>query len=131
MEQHRVDPNCSGCHSLTDPIGFGLENYNAVGEWRTHDEGVEIDASGTLPSGKSFAGAHDLKKILRGETEVFTTNVARKMLTYALGRGLEPYDKAAVDKIVEQTAANDYRFSAMVNAVVESMPFQMRGSEGD
>ena len=131
VEQHRADPNCSGCHNLMDPIGFGLENYNAVGEWRTHDGSSEIDASGTLPSGKSFQGAQDLKKILREESDVFTRNLTEKMLTYALGRGLEPYDRLTVDEIVKQAADNDYRFSAIVQQVVKSMPFQMRGNEGD
>jgi hypothetical protein len=114
-----------------DPIGYGLENYSAVGEWRTHDGISEVNASGTLPSGKSFVGAQGLKRIMREESDVFARNLTEKMLTYALGRGLEAYDRAAVDEIMSQAAANDYRFAAIVQQVVKSMPFQMRGSEGD
>ncbi len=131
LEQHRSDPNCSGCHMLTDPIGFGLESYDAIGAWRTHDGEVPIDTSGVLPDGKSFRGARDLKQILKGQEEAFTRNLAEKLLTFALGRGLERYDAPTVERMVRQTAANDYRFSNLVFEIVKSEPFQMRAAAGE
>ena len=113
-----------------DPIGFGLESYDAVGAWRTHDGQVRIDTSGTLPDGKSFRGAKGLKEILRGQSDAFTRNLAEKLLTFALGRGLEPSDRQAVQQIVAKTANSGYRFSALVQAIVNSEPFQMQGGEG-
>jgi hypothetical protein len=130
LEQHRKDPSCSACHNSMDPIGFGLESYDGVGSWRTHDGNVPIDTSGVLPDGRSFKGAKDLKQILRSESEAFTRNFAEKLLTFALGRGLESYDRSAVDKIVAQAAQNDHKFSTLVLAVVNSQPFQKRGREG-
>jgi hypothetical protein len=130
LEQHRSDPNCSGCHMLTDPIGFGLESYDAVGAWRTHDGEVPIDTSGVLPDGRAFRGAKDLKQILKGQEEAITRNLAQKLLTFALGRGLERYDAVTVEQMVKQTAANDYRFSTLVFEIVESEPFQMRAAAG-
>ena len=130
LEQHRADPNCSGCHNLMDPIGFGLESYNAVGAWRTHDGDVPIDTSGVLPDGRSFQGAKDLKQILKSQSEAFTRNLTEKLLTYALGRGLERTDATTVDHIVDRTTANDYRFSTLVMEIVMSDPFQMRSTTG-
>jgi hypothetical protein len=130
LKQHRQDPSCSPCHNLMDPIGFGLESYDAVGAWRTHDGDSLIDTSGVLPDGKSFQGAKDLKQVLKGQSEAFTRNVSQKMLTYALGRGLERYDQATVDNIVAQVEANDYKFSALVLEVVKSTPFRMRSVAG-
>jgi hypothetical protein len=130
MEQHRKDPSCSVCHNVMDPIGFGLENYDAVGRWRTADGNTPIDPSGKLPDGKSFGGAKDLKQILKGQSGAFIRNVAEKMLTYALGRGLEPFDKPAVDRITAGVSAHDYRFSTLISEVVNSPPFQMRSGEG-
>ena len=99
MEQHRKDPSCSVCHNQLDPIGFGLESYDAVGAWRDKDGDVPIDTSGVLPDGKAFKGVKDLKEILRGRSEAFTHNLTEKMLTFALGRGLEPYDRRVVEDI--------------------------------
>jgi hypothetical protein len=130
LEQHRKDPSCSACHNSMDPIGFGLESYDAVGSWRTHDGQVAIDTSGVLPDGRSFQGAKDLKKILRGQSYAFARNFTEKLLTFALGRGLESYDRAAVDEIVENAAKKEYRFSSFVLGVVNSKPFQLRGREG-
>jgi uncharacterized protein DUF1588/uncharacterized protein DUF1592/uncharacterized protein DUF1585 len=130
MEQHRQDPSCAVCHNVMDPIGFGLENYDAVGRWRAADGKTPIDASGKLPDGKSFGGAKDLKQILKGQSEAFTRNVSEKMLTYALGRGLETFDKPAVDRITQSVIAHDYRFSTLITEVVNSPPFQMRSGEG-
>jgi hypothetical protein len=130
LEQHRKDPSCSTCHNLMDPIGFGLESYDAVGSWRTHDGSARIDTSGVLPDGRSFEGARDLKKILKSQSDAFARNFAEKLLTFALGRGLEPYDRAALEEIVQNSKMNDYRFSSFVLGIVNSKPFQMRSREG-
>ena len=129
LEQHRKDPSCSVCHNRMDPIGFGLENYDAVGAWRTKDGEVAIDSSGKLPDGQSFSGAKGLKQILKGESEAFTRNLVEKMLTFALGRGLEVSDRSTVDEIARRVIQNDYRFSTLILEVVNSKPFQMRNGE--
>lgn len=129
LEQHRKDPSCSPCHNLMDPIGFGLENYDAVGAWRTHDGKFPIETAGALPGGKAFSGAQGLKEILRGQSDTFVHNVVEKMLTFSLGRGLERFDRETVDSISRNVAAGDYRFSALVWEVVSSKPFQMRTPE--
>jgi mono/diheme cytochrome c family protein len=126
LEAHRSNPACAGCHARMDPIGFGLENYDAIGRYRTSEGKFPIDSSGTLPGGKSFAGAAGLKSILRDDPQVFTRALSEKLLTYALGRGLESYDRAAVAVIVDRVQANGYRFSALVQAIVDSVPFEMR-----
>lgn len=128
LEQHRSDPNCSSCHMLTDPIGFGLESYNAIGAWRTHDGTAKIDTSGVLPDGQSFRGARELKQILKGKKEAFTRNLTEKLFTFALGRGLESSDAPAVEQIAARTAANDYRFTTLVFEIVKSDPFQLRAA---
>jgi hypothetical protein len=130
LEQHRKDPSCSPCHVQMDPIGFGLENYDAVGAWRTHDGQVPIDPSGTLPDGSSFQGAKDLKKILRGRSAAFTRNLTEKLLTFALGRGLEASDEETVEQIVSRVSANGYKFSTLVLEIVNSKQFQMRTGGG-
>jgi hypothetical protein len=109
-----------------DPIGFGLENYDAIGRYRTTEGKFPVDSSGTLPNGKSFTSAAELKTILREDPQIFTRALSVKLLTYALGRGLESYDHAAVSTIVASTQQNGYRFSALVQAIVDSVPFQMR-----
>ena len=113
-----------------DPIGLGLETYDAVGAFRTMDGKVAIDSSGTLPDGKSFRGAEDLKQILKAKSDAFTHNLTEKLMTFALGRGLEGYDAPVVDRISRQVAAKDYRFSALVTEIVNSKPFQMRSGDG-
>ena len=109
--------------------GFGLERYDATGAWRTHDGPFEIDDSGTLPEGTTFRGSLELKGILRSQHDAFTKNLTEKLLTYALGRGLEAYDAKAVDTITERVATADHRFSSLVLGVVESQPFRMRRPE--
>jgi hypothetical protein len=126
LEKHRANPTCAGCHARMDPIGFGLENYDAIGRYRTTDGTFPIDSSGTLPNGKSFAGAGELKEILRADPKTFTNALSEKLLTYALGRGLESYDRAAVAGIVARVQQSDYRFSVLVQAIVDSVPFEMR-----
>ena len=113
-----------------DPLGFGLENYDAVGAWRTHDGKFPIESSGTLPGGQSFTGSKGLKVILKAKSDAFVTNVTEKLLTYSLGRGLERFDRPTVDAISAKVKANDYRFSALVMEVVKSKPFQMQTVEG-
>lgn len=126
MEAHRASASCATCHSRMDPLGFGLENYDAVGAWRDQDGNFPIDSSGTLPSGASFRGPEQLKAILKSRSREFARCLTVKMLTYALGRGLEDFDQCAVDKIVERLIAANYRFSALVQGIVESDPFLKR-----
>jgi hypothetical protein len=129
MEQHRKDTSCAVCHDQMDPIGFGLESYDAVGAWRDRDGDVPIDTSGVLPDGKSFRGAKDLKQILRGQSVAFTRNFTEKLLTFALGRGLETYDRHTVEDIVRKVGQNNYRFSTLVIEIINSKPFGMRSGE--
>jgi hypothetical protein len=126
LEGHRANPSCAVCHVAMDPIGFGLENYDASGAWRDHEGTFPIDSSGTLPGGKSFRGSKELKQVLRGHSELFTRNLTEKMLTYALGRGVESYDRPAVDAILLRLGENDYRFSTLVMEIASSRPFRMR-----
>ncbi len=127
MEVHRVNPVCASCHARMDPIGFALENYDAVGKWRTEDAGSLIDASGKLPDGTIFTGPAELKKILlTGHRDEFVTTVTEKLLTYALGRGLEAADGPAIRKIVREAAKDNYRFQTLISVVIRSTPFRMR-----
>jgi hypothetical protein len=126
MEQHRTNPNCAVCHKSMDPLGFGFENFDAIGAWRTKDGKFDIDPSGELPNGQKFSGAKDLVKILKNREAEFRRCLVEKMLTYALGRGLEFYDKCAVDDICEAMARDDNRFVTMVLAIAHSDPFQLK-----
>jgi hypothetical protein len=125
MEKHRANPMCASCHMRMDPLGFALENYNAIGQWRTEDANQPIDASGVLPDGKTFKGSSDLKTILSQNRDAFAQCLTEKLMTYALGRGLESYDRREVNRIVASLAQNDYRFSALIEGIVNSVPFQM------
>jgi mono/diheme cytochrome c family protein len=129
MAAHRVNQPCAGCHRLMDPVGFSLENYDAVGRWRTAEEDARIDASGNLPDGSQFVGVSGLRDALLSRPELFVTTLTEKLLTYGLGRGLEFYDAAAVRKIVRDARDNDYRFASLVSGIVNSTPFQMRRSQ--
>jgi Protein of unknown function (DUF1592)/Protein of unknown function (DUF1588)/Protein of unknown function (DUF1587)/Protein of unknown function (DUF1585)/Protein of unknown function (DUF1595) len=126
MEAHRTNPTCASCHVRMDPIGFGLENYDAIGAWRTQDGKWDIDPAGALPDGRSFHGPEELKQILKQDRDAFAVGITQKLLTYALGRGLERYDKKAVQTIAAELPGHDYRFSALVLEIVNSLPFQMR-----
>jgi hypothetical protein len=126
MEQHRENPSCASCHAKLDPLGFGLENFDGIGGWRTADNKQPIDASGELPDGSKFDGPAELRKVLLGKADQFRRCFAEKLLTFGLGRGLEYYDKCAVDEIVKKAAGGQDRFSAVVLAIVESDPFQKR-----
>ncbi|MCA9057538.1 MAG: DUF1592 domain-containing protein, partial [Planctomycetaceae bacterium] len=127
MEQHRSNPSCAVCHTNMDALGFGLENFDAIGAWRSKDGRFDIDPSGTMPSGRDFQGASELMQILAEEKKSeFCRCLAAKMLTYALGRGLTPYDRCTIRQITESLEKNDYRFSGLVDAIVTSPAFTMR-----
>jgi mono/diheme cytochrome c family protein len=130
MEQHRKNPMCASCHTTMDQIGFGLENFDAIGRWRNTDGGSLIDSSGVLPGGKKFDGPIQLVGILKAKQDQFAKCLTEKMLTYALGRGLEPYDNCNVNGIVQRIAKKDYRFSALVTEVALSEPFRVRQGDG-
>jgi hypothetical protein len=125
MEQHRKNPACASCHVLMDPFGLALENFDAIGRWRTTEAGTPIDASATLPDGVVLQGPTSLRQVLASRREEFVAAVAQKLLTYALGRGVEYYDSPAIRAIVRE-AAPDYRWSAIVLGIAKSTPFQMR-----
>jgi uncharacterized protein DUF1592/uncharacterized protein DUF1588/uncharacterized protein DUF1585/uncharacterized protein DUF1587/uncharacterized protein DUF1595 len=126
MEQHRENPACASCHRLMDPLGFALENFDAIGMWRTNQGANPIDASGELPDGTKFQGPAELRQILLSKREQFVQTVSEKLLTYALGRGVEYYDMPAVRKIVHDAAPGEYKWSSIVLGIVRSAPFQMR-----
>ena len=126
LEEHRRNPACAGCHARMDPFGFTLENFDGIGKWRTTNEDeTPIDASGTLPDGTVLNGIASLEKYLLERRHQFALAVTEKLLTYALGRGLEYYDLPAVRKIARHAAANDYRWSSIIDGIVKSVPFQM------
>ena len=131
MEQHRAKPICASCHRLMDPLGFGFENFDAIGAWRERDGEFPIDAAGVLPSGESFKGPHELRVLLRKtRAEQFCRCLIEKMLTYALGRGLEYYDQCTVDEIMKSMAVSDHRFSSLIFGVVKSDAFLRREAPG-
>ena len=127
MEQHRSNPVCASCHRLMDPPGFALEQFDAVGRYRTRNEAnAPIDASGVLPDGTVFDGASGLREALLGRPDLFVTTLAEKLLIYALGRGVEHHDAPAIRAITREAAADGHRFSSLILGVVKSPPFQMR-----
>jgi hypothetical protein len=126
MTAHRANPACAVCHVRMDPIGFAMENFDAVGRWRDHDNGTTIDPSGRFPDGTTFEGMAGLKKILLAERTQFVNTVAEKLLMYALGRNLQYYDQPAVRAIVHQSSASNYTLASLVDGVVKSPQFQMR-----
>ena len=127
LAKHRASPVCAGCHAMLDPPGFTLENFDAVGRWRTRDEAsAPIDASGVLPDGTAFDGLSEFRATLVKDPELFATSVTRKLMTYALGRGLKPYDMPAIRRIVREAGPGGLELSALVSGIVQSVPFQMR-----
>jgi hypothetical protein len=130
LQAHRTNPICASCHRRMDPLGFGLENFDAIGAWRTKDGEYPVDATGTLPDGRVFSGPAELKAILSKERDAFARALTTKLLTYALGRGLEPYDERTVRLIARNLAPHHYRFSGLVLEIVNSTPFQMRKGKG-
>ncbi len=129
MEQHRSNTACASCHSRMDPLGFGLENFNAIGQWRDKDGKFEIDASGVLPDGRKFRGPVELAGVLRSDARVFTAALTERLLTYALGRGIESGDRPALRMIADAVAAKDYKSSALIWEIVNSAPFRQRRKE--
>ena len=128
LAEHRRNAECATCHNLMDPVGFSLENFDAVGRWRTLEEGRPIDVSGGLPDGTKVAGVAELEKALLGRPEVFAGTLAEKLLTFSLGRGVETYDAPAIRKIVRESQGANYRFSSLIVALCQSTPFTMRKS---
>ncbi|HEY6342388.1 MAG TPA: DUF1592 domain-containing protein [Bryobacteraceae bacterium] len=126
MQEHRKSPQCAGCHRLMDPIGFSLENFDAVGRWRSTEGNQKIDASGELADGTKVDGPASLRQALLGYSDQFVQTVTEKLLTYAMGRGVQYYDMPTVRGIVREAARNDYRFSSIVRGIVNSTPFQMQ-----
>jgi len=129
LEKHRADPVCASCHARMDPLGFGLENFNGIGRYRTEDGKFPIDSSGTLPGGRSFKNAEELMHILQDDKDAFTRCLTEKLLTFAIGRGLERYDRPVVNTIAHKVADHQYKFSTLVMEIVNSAPFQMRRGE--
>jgi hypothetical protein len=127
IAQHRANPACAGCHSMMDPLGLSLENFDMVGRWRDVDEArAPIDASGALPDGRTFQGPSGLRGIVAGNPDQFVRTLTGKLMTYALGRGLEYYDMPAVRTVARGSAKQSYRASALIVGIVNSRPFQMR-----
>ena len=130
LEAHRANPACSACHAMIDPTGFALENFDAIGRWRVVDESFNpIDPSGVLPDGRAFDGVAEMRDTLARDPRQFVTTVTEKLMTYALGRGLEHYDMPTLRRIVREAAADDYRFQTVVLGIVQSDPFLMRRSQ--
>ncbi len=129
LEQHRANPACAVCHDRMDTLGFGLENYDAIGRWREKDGDFAIDSGGTFPDGQSFSGPAQMRRILKQDVRPFARTVTEKMLIYALGRGLESYDRRALAEISGKLGASGYPFQSLVYEVVRSLPFQMRRGE--
>jgi hypothetical protein len=131
MEQHRANPACASCHKLMDPLGLALENFDAVGAWRTSDNEERVDTSGQLSDGTTISGVTGLREALLKRPDVLVTTVTEKLMTYALGRGLEPEDMPAVRAIVRQSGSENYRFVSLIDGVVKSTPFRMRRAEDE
>ncbi len=130
MQEHRKNPVCASCHTKMDTIGFGFENFDAIGRWRTQDGAFKVDPAGKMPDGKAFSTPAGLKAILMGQKDLFARGLAEHLTTFALGRGLEDADKCAIDLVAKKTKEGGYRFSALVQAVVESDPFRKRRGDG-
>jgi hypothetical protein len=131
MEQHRSNPACSGCHSVMDAVGFTLENFDAIGHWRTKDTGEIVDATGALPDGTPAKGAAAMIQAIAAHPEQFVRTTTEMLLTYALGRGTEYYDMPVIRTVAREAAAKNYRFAELVLGIVKSPPFQMRGKVPD
>ena len=130
LEKHRSNATCASCHNRMDVLGFGLENYDAIGKWRTMDGKFPVDISGTFPNGKSFSTPAEMKVLLKEELPDFARCIIEKMLTYSLGRGLEKYDRKTIDDIGRKLSASGYQFQTLISEIVQSLPFQSRRGEG-
>lgn len=132
LAAHRSNAACASCHRTIDPVGFALENFNAVGQWRDVDaDGEPVDASGAIPGAGQFRGIDGLENALLAHPEMFVTALTENLMTFALGRGIEYYDAPAVRRIVRQSANDGYRFSSLVLGIVQSAPFEMRRVESN
>jgi hypothetical protein len=129
LEQHRANAACASCHRIMDPLGFSLENFDGIGEWRAKEPGGPVDASGQLADGSKVDGPAALRRALLSHSDRFVETLAEKLLTYALGRGLEYYDMPVVRSIAHEAARNDYRFSSLVLGIVNSVQFEMKKSQ--
>jgi Protein of unknown function (DUF1585)/Protein of unknown function (DUF1588) len=125
MEVHRQNPACASCHQRMDPLGFALENFDALGKWRTESDGAPIDATGSLPDGTQFEGIAGLRKLIASHKEDFVRTFTEKLLAYAIGRGIELSDMPAIRKIARDAAQEDNRWSAVIWGIVTSPPFSM------
>jgi hypothetical protein len=128
LAAHRKNPTCASCHNVMDPVGFALENFDAIGRWRLEEEHQPVDASGGLPDGSTFTGVGALEQALLQQPELFVGTLSEKLLTFALGRGVESYDAPAIRQIVRRAQSDQFRFSAVILGIVNSTPFQMRQS---
>jgi hypothetical protein len=126
MEQHRANPVCASCHSRMDPLGFALENFDAIGKWRDKEDGVKIDPSSVLSDGTKIASPQTFRELLLSRKNQFIGTVTEKLLAYAMGRSVEFYDQPTVRQLVRDTAGNDHRWSSLILGIVNSQPFQMR-----
>jgi len=126
MEKHRADATCAVCHNKMDALGFGLENFDPVGQWRTHDGNFPIEPAGSLPGNKIFKTPAELRAILKADPKYFSRCLTEKLMTYALGRGLEKFDRPTISKICNKLASDGYRMSSLIDGIVESLPFQYR-----
>jgi hypothetical protein len=126
LAQHATNPTCAGCHSRIDPLGFGLDNYDAIGRWRVSTKEQPLDTTGVLPSGETFDGPGGLKKVLASKRDRFVDNLCEQMLTYAIGRQLQAYDRPVVREISAAVAKDNYKFATLITSVVKSFPFQYR-----
>jgi hypothetical protein len=131
MEKHRSDPTCASCHTKMDALGFGLENYDGIGKWRSQDGKFPVDATGALPNGKTFSNPTEMRAALKSHLPQFARCMAEKMLTYSLGRGIGAADRRTVDDITRKWAAAEYPFQNLVFEVVRSLAFQSRRGEGE
>jgi hypothetical protein len=129
LQQHRANEACASCHNSIDPVGFALENFDAVGRWREFEAGEPIDASGGFLDGSEFLGPSGLEQALLNRPELFVRTLTEQLMTYALGRGTEYYDAPAIRKIVAAVRDDEYRFSRLIIGIVQSTPFQMRTAQ--
>ena len=131
LARHMADPSCAACHNLMDPLGFALENFDFIGQWRDAEGGVPVDAHGVFVDGSTLAGPAGLRQVVLEHSELFVQTFAEKLLTYALGRSLEASDMPAVREIVRRAARDEYRMSALALGVAESVPMRMRSKTAE
>ena len=130
LEAHRQSASCMACHRMIDPIGFGLDNFDRLGRWRWKQEGIDIDASGELPTGEKFNGPAEMKRVLLAtQSDLILRQVIRKLLGYALGRNLDPEDDGTIERIAADLEKNEYGARRLIHRIVKSPPFRNRGGQ--